>query len=85
MDNLMQWTVESALLHADKANKRSFIVIVILLIALLGTNAGWIYYESQWTVVDTTQVEQNADNGSDITYVGGDQYGSETDSDAYTE
>jgi len=69
MDNLMQWTVESALLHADKANKRSFIVIVILLIALLGTNAGWIYYESQWTVVDTTQQEvlQKTDSG-DISF-----------------
>lgn len=56
MDNLTQWTVESALLHSDKANKRLFIVIVILLVALLGTNAGWIYYESQWAVVNSTEV-----------------------------
>lgn len=79
MDNLTQWTVESALLHSDKANKRLFIVIVILLVALLGTNAGWIYYESQWAVVNSTEVDQEGDNGSNVVFVGGNQYGSETD------
>ena len=70
MDDLTRWTVESALLHADKANKRIFVALIIVIIALLGTNIGWIYYESQWEVVET-EVTQENDNGYN-NYIGND-------------
>ena len=38
-----------------KSGKRKFIIIVILIIALIGTNVGWLIYESQFETVETTE------------------------------
>lgn len=63
----------------NTANKRSFIIILILIIALIGTNLGWLIYESQFeTATITQEVQQEADNGIN-TFIGGDVIG-ETDS-----
>lgn len=80
MDDMTKWTVESALMHADKANKRLFIILILMLVALIGTNAGWIYYESQWEVVET-EITQESENGYN-NYIGndGDIYNGKTDS-----
>lgn len=45
------------LLHEVKQSaKRWFIISVILLFALIGTNVAWLIYESQFeTVIDTEQ------------------------------
>lgn len=43
-----------------KTSKRWFVVSIILLIALVGTNVAWLIYESQWEEVTETQIiEQN--------------------------
>lgn len=54
-----------------KSSKRNFIIILILLFMLLGTNLAWLIYESQWTyeAEETTTQEQsieNVDNAGDI-------------------
>lgn len=73
---------ESVTTRLERTIKRLWILIIILIIALVGTNASWIYYESQWEVVETTQVTQDieatADNDSDIhlSATGGDYNGS---------
>jgi hypothetical protein len=62
--------------------KRLFILCVVLIIALIGSNAGWLWYESQFVNEETT-VTQEVDNGDgETTVIGiGDNYGeSETDS-----
>ena len=52
---------ESATSRQERTIKRVWILCIILIIALIGTNAGWIYYESQWQVVETTTVTQDLD------------------------
>lgn len=54
--------------RAERANKRLWIIIIILIVALIGTNAGWIVYESQFTdeVVTIEQEGQTEDGGSNI-------------------
>ena len=43
-----------------KTTKRWFIVSIILLIALVGTNVAWLIYESSFeTVTETQTVEQH--------------------------
>ena len=73
---------EGAMARAERTVKRLWVSTIILLIALIATNAGWIWYESQWEVVEevtTTQtVTQSADSKEgDATnrFVGGDEYG----------
>lgn len=54
---------ESVVTRMERLNKRLWILCLILIIALIGTNAAWIYYESQWEVVETTTVTQDLDAG----------------------
>lgn len=48
-------------------------VIVILIVLLVGSNAGWLWYESQFEVVEetSTTVEQENENGYN-NYIGND-------------
>lgn len=46
-----------------KSSKRWFVVSIILLIALVGTNVSWIIYESSFeTVTETQTVEQHQED-----------------------
>ena len=55
---------------------KSFVIILVLILLLFGTNAGWLAYESQWETVETVtqEVTQEADNGINR-FIGGDYYG----------
>ena len=72
---------ESSMVRLERTNRRVWILCIILIIALLATNIGWIIYESQWQYVDSTQIEAEQD-GSGVNIVGnGDiHYGPESDS-----
>lgn len=73
--------MESALEKADRQNKRLWVVIIILVIALLGTNVAWTIYESQFekTEVSIEDVDQQIDGSGDNKIIGGDYYGGEAD------
>lgn len=63
-----------------KANSlKWFIVCLVLIVLLVGSNIGWLVYESQFEVVEETyqEVAQDAENGENH-FVGGDVIG-ETD------
>lgn len=59
---------ESATARQERTIKRLWILCLVLIIALLGTNAGWIYYENQFEDVVVTQ--ENADGYNN--YIGND-------------
>lgn len=61
---------ESATSRQERTIKRLWILCLVLIVALIGTNAGWIYWESQWEDVVVTQ--ENADGYNN--YVGNDGY-----------
>ena len=43
-----------------KSSKRWFVISIVLLIALVISNVGWLIYESQWEEVTETQtIEQH--------------------------
>lgn len=46
----------------ERTIKRLWILIILLIIALVGTNAGWVYYDHQFA--DETTITQEADTGS---------------------
>ena len=63
-----------------KANSlKWFIICLVLIVLLVGSNIGWLVYESQFEVVEETyqEVAQDAENGENH-FVGGDVIG-ETD------
>ena len=76
---------ESATARQERTIKRLWIICIILIVALLGTNAAWIYYENQFQDISVTQeVEATADGESDLNLntIGGDFYGGESKGEA---
>ena len=71
---------ESTMARMERANKRNFIIIIILIFALIATNAGWIIYESQFETVETTTQIEAEQSGADVNIVGGGDihYGTES-------
>ena len=62
---------ESAMARAERGAKRLWTVIILLIVLLVGTNGAWLWYESQFETVETTEViQENADGYNN--YVGND-------------
>lgn len=61
---------ESAMTWAGITFKKMWILIIILLALFVGTNAAWIWYESQFETI-TTEITQENENGYN-NYIGND-------------
>ena len=64
---------ESAMARSERNSKRLWIIILVLIVALIGTNLAWIIFESQFEVVEetsTTITQDNADGYNN--YIGND-------------
>lgn len=72
---------ESAMARQERTVKRLWIVVILLIVLLVGSNIGWLAYESQFEDVITIQeVEQDTDGGNN-SFVGGDYYGTSKSTD----
>lgn len=64
---------ESELARLERIIKKQFVLIIITIALLVGTNACWIVYESQFEEVVTTTQEVTQDNDNGINnFVGND-------------
>lgn len=84
MDTNVPYVVhEGAMTRLERANKRLWILCVVMFLAFALSNGYWVWYESQFEdVVSTEEVTQDVDTGNgNATVTGiGDIYGtSETD------
>ena len=76
------YVFESELARQERHAKRLWILCLVIFLALIATNAGWIYYESQWEDIVVTQ-EGEADDGSTLRMTGaGTVYGGESETDS---
>lgn len=76
---------EGMMVRMERTNHRLWILCIVLIIALIASNAAWIFYESQFEYYDedvTQEVTQSAQSEGDAInrFVGGDAYG-ESDAD----
>ena len=62
---------EAALARLERTIRRLWILAIILVGLLLATNAGWIWYESQFETV-SIEAEQDATDGGTNYAIGGD-------------
>lgn len=70
---------------AERTIKRLWIVIILLIVLLVGSNCAWLYYEAQFTGEVITQdvlQEVSGENSRNI-FAGGDLYGGTTESQNY--
>lgn len=70
---------EGAMARQERTIKRLWILCIVIFIALVGTNAGWIWYEAQFQVTETTVTQDNADGVNNYIGNDGDIYNGETD------
>lgn len=61
--------------RAERSNRRLWIVIILLILLLVGSNAGWLYYESQFTDTEVTQEVDTGDGDAVVNGVGDINYG----------
>lgn len=64
---------EGMMARQERTIKRLWILCIIIFLALIGTNAGWIIYESQYQDVVITETKQdgagvNIVSGKDVMY-----------------
>lgn len=55
---------EGALNRMERVNRRLWIAVLVLVLALIGTNAGWIAYESQFEDIYIEQEGETDGGGS---------------------
>lgn len=68
-----EYTIDILKALAEQTIKRMWIVIILLIVLLFGTNAAWIYYESQFETIEMSQeVEQDAEGSGTNNFIGGD-------------
>lgn len=63
---------EGIVTRLERINKRLWILCIILIVSLIGSNLAWIYYESQWEYVESTTTQQIDQDGGNNSVVGGD-------------
>jgi len=78
-DNFVPFKVyESSQARSDRRFRYMFVLIVIMVIAFICSNIGWIIYESRYTE-EVTTIESTQD-GSGVNIVGGGNiYGSDSE------
>jgi len=68
---------EQEKIHASRAQRRWFVICIVLIAALIASNLGWIIYESQFETVTETieeyeyEIQQDSENGNN-NFVGHD-------------
>lgn len=67
--------------RSERQHKSLVWIIVLLILLLVGTNVGWLIYESQFETVETWEQEvwQDTDSGGNNNFIGGDVYGEAED------
>ena len=64
---------ESAMARSERQSKRLWIVILVLIGALIGTNLSWVIYENSFEEVITTEkIIVDADDNGNANYIGQD-------------
>lgn len=68
---------EGAMARMERTIARLWVLCIILVVLLLGTNIAWVIYESQYTnIVETTiEATQSTEEGGDNIIAGGDVNG----------
>lgn len=71
---------EADMARQERTIKRLWILLLVLIALLAGSNAAWIYYESQFQYdMTSTEIEQDTDGGGNNYVVGGDFNGEAKD------
>lgn len=64
---------ESAMARAERQSKRLVAIIILLVLLLVGSNIGWLVYESQFETTETVEeILVDAEDNGIANYIGND-------------
>ena len=70
---------ESSMARMERTTKRLWITILTLIFLLVGSNCAWLWYNSQFKVVETTIEAEQDGSGVNIVSGGDLDYGAESE------
>ena len=63
---------ESAMARAERQSKRLVAVIILLILLLVGSNIGWLVYESSFEeITESYVIEQEGESGNNNSVING--------------
>ena len=68
---------ESSMARMERQIKRLWITVLVLIVMLVATNGAWIWYESQFSDIETTIEAEQDGSGVNIVSGGDLDYGAE--------
>lgn len=71
---------EASMSRFERIIKRLWITVILLIVLLVGSNIGWLIYESQFEYVETTVTQENTDGYNNYIGNDGDITNGQTDS-----
>lgn len=85
-ETISKYYFESITTKLERTIERLWILCIILIVLLVGSNAAWMYYENLYEdTVITQEIQQDSGEGGTNTYkgnvVGGDYNGETDDTD----
>lgn len=69
---------ESSMARMERQIKRLWITALLLIVMLVATNGAWIWYESQFSNIETTIEAEQDGSGVNIVSGGDSDYGAES-------
>lgn len=72
--------LEAERARAERTFHRMWVLVIVLVLLLVGTNGAWLWYQSQFEAVESWEIIQENEDGYN-NYIGndGDIYNGETD------
>ena len=62
---------EASMARSERAVKRLWATIILLILLLVGSNAAWIWWNNQWETVESWEITQENEDGNN-NYIGND-------------
>ena len=69
---------EASMARMERNIKRLWITVLVLIVMLVATNGAWIWYESQFSDIETAIEAEQDGSGVNIVSGGGLDYGAES-------
>ena len=62
---------EQEMARKERTERRLWITIILLIVLLVGSNAGWLWWSNQWETVERWEITQENEGGNN-NYIGND-------------
>lgn len=69
MENIPYIVHESGMARMERTVKRLWILCILLILLLVGTNVAWIIYETQY--IEEVEIQQEVDTGKGDAFISG--------------